>query len=672
VNVRGSPLRGEAQPVEFLVSAVRPPDTTRSLLAHASSPRELLASLHEEVVWEAEAQTEQFLFVSAGAERLFGHPISEWRSDRRSFWLSHLHPDDVERCRAASRDALLAGRDHELEYRLRRPDGSIVWVREHVYLVRDAGGAVVKLRGVMTDTTERHRAEGALRDSEDRLRLALEAGQLGIWDFTPATDEMLCSPRCYELLAIPHGTRLTYDQFLSRIHPDDRERVRQTSQSILPGGGAELCDVEYRVDLPDGGERWVSSRSTIHRDPSGMPTRIVGTIGDITARVQSQRELERLLAQLTAEKLRAEQASRAKDEFLAMLGHELRNPLAPIQTALEVMALRQSGEPSREETVIRRQVHHLVRLLDDLLDVSRITSGQVALDRRPLDLADVVTQALELTSPLFELRRHHLSVDVPRGLHLVGDDRRLTQVVANLLDNAARYTEPGGIVVVRASRAGDHASLDVVDNGIGIAPDLLPRVFDLFVQAERAPDRAEGGLGIGLTLVRTFVRMHGGEVTASDNRPAAGSRFQVKLPILPDGVIAEAQPDRQLDEWPPRRDRQSSILVVDDNQDAADLLAEVLRDQGHDVQVAHDGPQALERLTAFRPEVAILDIGLPVMDGYELALALRDRLGPELRLLAVTGYGQERDRARSHEVGFERHFVKPVALTDLLEAIELD
>ncbi|HKE20232.1 MAG TPA: PAS domain-containing protein [Kofleriaceae bacterium] len=642
-------------------------------MAAASSPGELLESLHEEVVWEADAVTEELLFVSAAAEHLFGYPMSEWRTDRARFWAAHVHADDRERCRAAGVEATRAGRDHELEYRMMRADGTIVWVRDRVYLVRDEGGAVVALRGIMTDITGRHRAESAMRDSEDRLRLALEAGQLGTWDFTPASGVMLCSARCYELLSVAPGTGMTYESFIARIHPEDRARVRACSETILAGGGAELCEIEYRLDLADGGERWLSTLGRIHRDRSGRPTRIVGTMADITERVRSQRALEELLAQLTAEKLRAERASRAKDEFLAMLGHELRNPLAPIRTALEVMALRQAGEPSREETVIRRQVDHLVRLVDDLLDVSRLTGGQFVLDRRPLDVADVVGDAVELTSPLFEQRRHHLSVDVPRGaLQVSGDERRLVQVVAHLLDNAARYTEPGGRVAVRASRAGDRAVIEVADSGAGVAPELLPHVFDLFVQAGRAPDRSEGGLGIGLSLVRTFVRMHGGEVAAK-NGAAGGSIFEIALPLLPDDAAADWPRGRaESPSGPGRRDRQSAILVVDDNQDAADLLAEVLRDQGHQVLVAHDGPQALERVGEFRPEVAILDIGLPVMDGYELALALRTRLGPELRLLAVTGYGQERDRARSHEVGFEKHFVKPVALTDLLDAIEVD
>jgi PAS domain S-box-containing protein len=633
-----------------------------------STPGQQLESARDAVIWEADSATLRFLFVSASAERLLGYPISEWMIDRASFWLAHLHADDRERCVRFCTEETQAGRDHEIEYRMVRADGEVISVRDRVYLVRDDSGSVVKLRGVITDIGQRHRTESALRESEDRLRLALEATRLGIWDYTVAGDELLCSERCEELLAVAPGTRMTYGDFLARVHPDDRERIRQFGLDIWQGRHTGVCEIEYRVELPGGGERWLSSRGMIHTDDAGLPARIVGTLADITDRVLSQREVERLFAQLRDEQQRTEQASRAKDEFLAMLGHELRNPLAPIQTALEVMALRQSGPPSREETVIRRQVHHMVRLLDDLLDVSRITSGQVELDRRPLDLVDVVAQAIDITSPLFEQRRHHLIVNVPRGLlHVMGDELRLTQVVANLLDNAARYTVAGGIVRIEGRRD-DWAVLDVVDTGVGIAPDLLPRVFDLFVQADRQPDRADGGLGIGLTLVRTLVRMHGGEVTASSNGGGPGSRFEIRLPLAADGVFQA--PRREKTRVERRRERQSAILVVDDNQDAADLLAEVLRDQGHDVRVAHDGPQALERVGDFQPQVAILDIGLPVMDGYELALALRDRLGPELRLLAVTGYGQERDRSRSHEVGFEKHFVKPVTLTDLLDAIE--
>ncbi len=653
------------------MSEVRSPDPPRPPRAAASTAGELLDSLQDLVIWEADAETQQFLFVSAAAQRLFGHPMSEWDTDRRGFWAARLHPDDRDRCIAASAEASRIGRDHEIEYRLVRADGSIVWVRDQVHLVRDAAGAVIKLRGTMTDIGDRRRAEGERRDSEDRLRLALDAGQLGIWDYDPSSDEMLLSERCYQLLAVQPGGRVSLETFIGRVHPDDREPVRECCVTTLQTVGPELCEIEYRVDLPDGEERWVLSRGRVRRDEAGQPLRIAGTMIDCTERVRSQRELDRVLAQLTAEKLRAEQASRAKDDFLAMLGHELRNPLAPIQTALEMMALHRTAAPSREEAIIRRQVTHLVRLLDVMLDVSRFAGGEVALDRRPLDVADVVEQAIELTSRLFEQRRHDLSVEVPRGrLRLLGDERRLVEVVANLLDNAARYTQPGGNVLVRASREGEHAVLDVVDSGVGIGPDLLPRVFEPFVQAERTPDRAEGGLGIGLTLVRTVARMHGGTVVARSNGPSSGSHFELRFPLLGDSAPALGHSDAEAQ--PARRERQSSILVVDDNQDAADLLAEVLRDQGHDVQVAHDGRQALQRLTDFRPEVAILDIGLPVMDGYELAVALRDRLGPQLRLLAVTGYGQEGDRARSREVGFEKHFVKPVALTDLLDALDLD
>jgi PAS domain S-box-containing protein len=648
------------------VSAGSPSDPT---LRAASSAGELLESLRDEVVWEADRQTLRFLYVSAGAERMFGYPMSDWATDRVTFWRAHLHPDDRERCVRSCLDETEAGRDHELEYRMVRADGSIARVRDRVYLVRDAAGQVTLLRGIITDITEHHRVESALAASEDRLRLALDAAELGIWDYTPATSQLSCSERCYELLGMPRGAPMSYQGYLSRVHPHDRERVAGAGAEAFRAG-REL-EIQYRIDVPDGGERWVLSRGKSYLDGAGRPIRFIGTMADITERVRSQRALDLVMEQLRTEKLRAEQASRAKDEFLAMLGHELRNPLAPIKTALELIALRQTGMPGREELVIRRQVGRLVRLLDDLLDVSRITGGQVELDRRPVDLAELIDQAIELASPLFDQRRHRLSVSVPRGsLRVFGDEMRLIQVVTNLLDNAARYTPSGGQVSVSARRSDGEVVLEVVDSGVGIQPDLLPRVFDLFVQAERAPDRAEGGLGIGLTLVRTLVRMHGGEVSARSDG-AAGSAFEVRLPLLPDGEV-ELPRDREATEpGRPRRERQSAILVVDDNQDAADLLAEVLRGQGHEVRVAHDGAQALERVSEFRPQVAILDIGLPVMDGYELAVALRARLGP-LRLLAVTGYGQERDRARSHEVGFARHFVKPVELTELLDAIDLD
>jgi PAS domain S-box-containing protein len=368
----------------------------------------------------------------------------------------------------------------------------------------------------------------------------------------------------------------------------------------------------------------------------------------------------------------AERASRAKDEFLAMLGHELRNPLAPILTAVQLMRLRGDDVTAREQNIIERQVNHLIHLVDDLLDISRIAQGKVQLDKRPVKLASVVSKAVEIVAPSCEERRHQLSVDVPReDLWLEADETRLCQVLTNLLINAVKYTNPGGQLEVRVAHDGDSATISIKDNGNGIGPDLLPRIFDLFVQGQRTPDRSHGGLGIGLALVRSLVAMHGGAISASSEGLGRGSEFVVRLPLLDLRKVATpSDVDRSIRrrvEVTPRR-----ILVVDDNQDAAELLAELLRSIGHDVIVAHDGERALDMLKHFTPEIAILDIGLPDTDGYQLARSLRARLGTTVRLMAVTGYGQPKDVVRAQLAGFDQHFTKPVGLGKIIAAIEVD
>lgn len=379
-----------------------------------------------------------------------------------------------------------------------------------------------------------------------------------------------------------------------------------------------------------------------------------------------QRERDEHLAQANTARREAEAANSTKDQFLAMLGHELRNPLSPIVTALQLLRLR-GGSWSREHAVIERQVNHLTRLVDDLLDVSRITRGKVELKQRPIEIHGVVTQAVEMTSPLLEERQHRLTVDVPAtGLVVNGDADRLAQVVANLLANAAKYTPTGGHVQVRARRDGDEVAVDVADDGQGLPPDLLPYMFDLFVQGPRASDRREGGLGLGLTLVRSLVAMHGGRVDAHSDGPARGSTFTVRLPVTtarPE--VAQEPPAATL----PTRGRR--LIVVDDNRDAAETLAAVLRERHHAVKTAYDGPSALALVDEFVPDVAVLDIGLPVMDGYELARLLGEKMGASTpAFIALTGYGQAHDHATSRTAGFQGHFVKPVDIEALLRTID--
>ena len=395
----------------------------------------------------------------------------------------------------------------------------------------------------------------------------------------------------------------------------------------------------------------------------GQVCGIINIATDVTAQVLARRELSSL-------REAAEAANRAKDEFLAMLGHELRNPLAPIMTALQLLKLRGVEAAERERAIIERQMRHVVTLVDDLLDVSRITRGKVQLRRTFVQLADVVAKAIEMASPLLEQQRHELRVEVPRvGLGVLGDPNRLAQVVANLLTNAAKYTEPGGLVHVSADRVDGAVVLRVRDTGVGIAADMLPRVFDLFVQEGQSLARSRGGLGLGLTIVRSLVALHGGTVTAHSDGDGQGATFTIRLPHVPapggrGGEVPAPEARLDLPAVLPR------VLVVDDNVDAAALLADMLAGVGCTTRAVYDGPAALEAAVAFEPDVALLDIGLPVMDGYELARRLAAH--PQLtgvRLVAVTGYGQPEDRERTREAGFHAHLVKPVDIVQLRDTI---
>ena len=386
---------------------------------------------------------------------------------------------------------------------------------------------------------------------------------------------------------------------------------------------------------------------------------------DIAHLFESERRTNERLSEAVQ---RAQEADRKKDEFLAILGHELRNPLAPIVTALDLMMMSGKGGFEREREVIRRQAEHLIRLVDDLLDISRVTREKLQLKREPLELWSVISHAIEVASPLFEQRHHRLVVDVPRtGIRVEADGVRLSQVFANLLANAAKYTEPGGQIAIRAQLAGTRIDVVVEDNGKGISTSLLPHIFEPFVQSDRTIDRAAGGLGLGLALVKSLTQLHGGTVTAHSDGPGKGSRFVVSLPQL-SHVPTHAEEDTTqrlaIVETPSRR-----VLVVDDNADAADTLADVLRKVGYDVAVAHDAPQALDIAAKFRPAIALLDIGLPVMDGYELARHLREQLAKPPRLVAVSGYGHDADLARSRAAGFEVHLGKPVAMDVLVNVL---
>jgi signal transduction histidine kinase/PAS domain-containing protein len=376
-------------------------------------------------------------------------------------------------------------------------------------------------------------------------------------------------------------------------------------------------------------------------------------------------ERDELLESERLARERAESANQAKDEFLAMLSHELRNPLSPILTAVELMKYKGKHQFEREQTIIERQGRHLVRLVDDLLDMSRIARGKIELKKAPVRVNAFVTKAIEMASPLLEKRHHVFTSELADNLFVDGDEARLAQVVTNLVTNAARYTNVGGRISLAARADGDAIVITVRDNGVGIPAEMMPRIFDLFVQGAQKADRAEGGLGLGLTLVRRLVGMHGGTVQAHSEGPGRGSEFEIRLPRLTPAVVPVERRSHTTDPGLARR-----VLLVDDNIDAVEIMKDVLASRGHIVVTAHDGPTALRAAAEFKPEVAVLDIGLPVMDGYELATLLRAQLGSAPpRLIALTGYGQESDRARTRAAGFDTHLVKPVEIAELVRSI---
>jgi signal transduction histidine kinase/ActR/RegA family two-component response regulator len=398
------------------------------------------------------------------------------------------------------------------------------------------------------------------------------------------------------------------------------------------------------------------------------PTSPRTLVSAVRAALRGRRRQYELRDQLQAlreadEAMRA--ADRLKDEFLAMLGHELRNPLAPICTAVEVL-LRQLPDDSPALAAIKiveRQTNHLTRLVDDLLDVSRITQGRIRLHRLPVPVDSVVTQAVESIAPLLREKGHRVAVEqAPSPLWVDGDSARLVQCLTNLLHNAAKYTDPGGNIRVEIRAGADTVVIVVTDDGIGISPELLPRIFDLFVQSDRALDRSEGGLGIGLSVVHRLIEMHGGSVTVASTRIGGGSSFEVRLPRIAPPPVTAPQACR----CPPATAKK--MLVVDDNVDAASSLAEVLVLDGHVAEAVFTARGALHQAAASAPDIVLLDIGLPEMDGYQVARALR-ALSSSVRLVALTGYGQAEDVQRALAAGFDAHLVKPVDFATLRRII---
>ncbi|MGV3518413.1 PAS domain S-box protein [Luteitalea sp.] len=559
-------------------------------------------------------------------------------------WLDAVHPDHRREAERLFRRATAAEAPFELEHLLRRHDGAYRWVIDAGRPRLDDGGRFVGFVGSVIDVHDR-------KVAERRLALAVESGKVGLWHCDLPFAALVWNAQVKEHFGLPADADVTIDTFFQWMHPDDREPTRLAIEAAILH--RTPYDAQYRTIGPDGRQRWIKALGHARYD-GDRPVHFDGITIDITELVLLRTE--------------AEAASRAKDEFLAMLGHELRNPLAPIRTALELLKLRGIAGIEQERTIIERQFANLVRLVDDLLDVARIARGRIDLTRRPVRVADVVTAAIETASPLLEKQRHALEVDVPTDLVIEADADRLSQVVANLLTNAANYTPAGGRVRVSAEHVDGTLQLAVSDNGIGMDAALQATVFDTFVQGSRGLARSEGGLGLGLTIVRSLVELHGGTAAVHSAGPGQGTTFTIQVPMGTSGALTpEAHVGVPFCSPPGDAAR---ILIVDDNEDGAHLLQRILDADGYATETAHDGPSALTRARACLPVVALVDIGLPLMDGYEVARRFGE--DPTLRhtaLVAVTGYGQEQDRRRSAAAGFVDHLVKPVDIDHLRTVI---
>jgi PAS domain S-box-containing protein len=507
--------------------------------------------------------------------------------------------------------------------------------------------------GVTEALRAHHEARAAaLRLSDERFRHMTEAVPSIVWTTAPDGTLTYVNGKWLEYTGLTQEQNARGQSELV-FHPDDYERCEaQWKRCLREGTGYE---VEARHRRHDGVYRWFVTRAVPWKNPAGT---VISWFG-ITTDIHEQKEMQD----------RLHEADRRKDEFLATLAHELRNPLAPMRNSLEVVKRAgEHGEPAREaRAVMERQLTHLVRLVDDLLDLSRITRGKIDLRKERIDLSVAVKDALETCRPQIEERRHRLTVELPpRPVFVDGDRIRLAQVFTNLLSNACKYTPPGGDIRVRAAAEDGEAVVSVADGGIGIPGEGLPRIFEMFSQAVRSHALTDGGLGIGLFLVRGLVEQHGGRVQARSEGLGLGSEFAVRLPLAPEAAPAP----RAVAEPGSRSSVRRRILVADDNKDSADSLATMLSLMGHDTRAAYDGPDAIQEAASYRPDVIVLDVGMPTLDGYETARRIRSEPWSDgVVLVALTGWGQEEDRARARSAGFDFHLTKPAnpdALVKLL------
>lgn len=698
-------------------------------LARSRQLFERIAEATPDILYVYDLQQGRNIFANREVSRILGYAPQEVLEMGSSLMMRLIHPEDLARLgqNSSALDSLADGEFLERFYRMRHADGSWRWLRcRDAVFARGEDGGVRQILGLAQDITEQRHAEEALRYISANARCVLwhadveeTGGEYCRWSAYLVDEE--AAQRFLPLEVPPDGTYLR--QWYRAVLPEDQvRRDAAANRSVRAGEGYRY---EFRCRQRNGEVRWLQEDTQVETVARGR-WRVVGICTDITERKRLEEELRRHVEELG-------ESDRRKDEFLAMLAHELRNPLAPIVAAAEILRLRGAGDPPllRQQAIIERQARHLSRMVDDLLEVSRINEGKIELRHEPVELAEIVEQAVNAARPLIDSRGHRLEVNLPDGpAQVTGDPTRLVQVVVNLLNNAAKYTDPGGEIQLsveiadpriadwglqiadwpsheRPTLESSHprspnpqsaipnpqfegpqsAVIRVRDNGRGIEAELLPRIFEPFVQAAQSLARSDGGLGVGLTLVRRLVELHQGTVTAASPGPGQGSEFVVRLPLLTGEGARKDEGGRLGDERGTGSTKdlplqpsslslptsgKARVLVVEDNADAADTLLEMLELWGYDAATVGNGPAALETMRAGRAEVILLDIGLPGMDGYEVARRLRGELGYTGKLVALTGYGREEDRQKSRAAGCDRHLTKPVnpdTLRRLLEGL---
>ena len=572
-------------------------------------------------------------------------------------WKQFIHPDDVDEHIRGWLHATQTGEIYEHESRFRRADGEYRWHVSRGVPMRNEAGLIVMWMGANTDIHDIKRIESELIDSEIRYRRLFETAKDGILILDTESGIITdANPFMSELLGYLHEHFLGKELWEIGLFSD--KAANEAAVRTLQDKGYIRYE-HLPLETSQGQQVEVEVVANVYQEDHHKV--IQCNIRDITERSKLEKQMQEQTEALS-------DLHRRKDEFLAMLSHELRSPLAPITNAVQLLGLQKHDDKLQHQarTIIERQVGQLTRLIDDLLEVSRITTGRIHLQKERVGLNSVVERALETTRPLMDQYHHELTVSLSsQPIWVYADPARLEQVVVNLLTNAGKFTADGGTVAIAVQQEGDEAVLRVRDSGVGIAPELLPRVFDLFTQAERSLDRSQGGLGIGLSLVQRLVEMHDGKVEV-ESTLGKGSEFVVHLPIMKAPAVSPTSTKH----IPPGSDGTAlRVLVVDDNLDSAQSLGMLLEATGHDVQVAYDGPTALQATRDYEPHVVLLDIGLPGLDGYEVAKRIREQLTlKNTVLVAMTGYGNVVDVRRSEEAGFNHHLVKPA---DFLKVKEI-